>query len=63
MAADADGDGKLSKTEYLAFLHPEHEPKMRDVVIKVSPVTNDKNNLYLLRNHTLTQKYPIFTCE
>ncbi|CAH8465052.1 unnamed protein product [Schistosoma margrebowiei] len=63
MAADADGDGKLSKLEYLAFLHPEHEPKMRDVVIKVSPVTNYKNNFYLLRNYTLTQKYPIFTCE
>ncbi|XP_018648565.1 EF hand containing protein [Schistosoma mansoni] len=44
IVADADGDGKLSKLEYLAFLHPEHEPKMRDVVIKETMEEVDKNN-------------------
>ncbi|KAK4474121.1 hypothetical protein MN116_003425 [Schistosoma mekongi] len=42
--ADVDGDGKLSKEEYLAFLHPEYEPRMRQVIIKETMEDVDKNN-------------------
>nr|CAH8829737.1 unnamed protein product [Trichobilharzia regenti] len=42
--ADTDGDGKLSKEEFLAFLHPEHEPKMRDVIVKETMEEVDKNH-------------------
>ncbi|KAK4474118.1 hypothetical protein MN116_003423 [Schistosoma mekongi] len=42
--ADVDGDGKLSKEEYLAFLHPKQDPKMRQVVIKETMEDVDKNN-------------------
>ena len=33
--ADADGDGKLSKEEYPAFLYPEHHDFMADHVTGV----------------------------
>ena len=33
--ADTDGDGKLTKEEFAAFLHPEEFEHMRDVVIEV----------------------------
>lgn len=34
--ADKDGDGKLTKEEFAAFLHPEEFEEMRDIVIDVS---------------------------
>ncbi len=34
--ADANGDGKLDKEEFAAFLHPEEFPHMRDIVVEVS---------------------------
>jgi hypothetical protein len=33
--ADLDQDGKLNKTEYSDFLHPEEVAYMRDIVIIV----------------------------
>ncbi|VDO01159.1 unnamed protein product [Rodentolepis nana] len=33
--ADKDGDGKLTKEEFAAFLHPEEFEEMRDIVIDV----------------------------
>lgn len=41
--ADEDKDGRLSKLELLSFLHPEHFPKMRDVVVKETMEDVDKN--------------------
>lgn len=34
--ADTNGDGKLTKEEFAAFLHPEEFDHMRDIVIGVS---------------------------
>jgi len=42
-AADGDKDGKLNKTEYGDFLHPEESKKMRDIVINESLIDVDKN--------------------
>lgn len=34
--ADLDGDGSLNLEEFVAFIHPEEVPRMRDIVIEVS---------------------------
>lgn len=34
--ADVDRDGKLTKEEFAAFLHPEEHEHMKDVVVLVS---------------------------
>ena len=35
-AADLDKDGKLSKEEFSAFIHPEETEHMKDIVVLVS---------------------------
>ncbi|RMZ96518.1 Calumenin [Brachionus plicatilis] len=42
-AADFDGDGKLSRTEYSDFLHPEESKTMRQIVIDETIEDLDKN--------------------
>lgn len=34
--ADSDSDGKLTKEEFAAFLHPEEHEHMKDIVVLVS---------------------------
>lgn len=36
--ADTDNDGKLTKEEFAAFLHPEEHEHMKDIVVLVSLV-------------------------
>lgn len=36
--ADKDGDDRLSKEEFMDFLHPEDAEHMRDIVVMVSNV-------------------------
>ena len=44
-AADVDGDGKLSKTEFFSFSHPEDNlDKMGEAVVKTAKDTKDKNS-------------------
>ena len=31
--ADGNSDGRLNKTEFQAFLHPEESERMRDIVV------------------------------
>ena len=38
-----DGDGKLSKTEFLSFSHPEEDQGMYDAVVKSLLRNKDKN--------------------
>ncbi len=33
--ADKDGDGSLTKVEFVDFLHPEDAEHMRDIVVEV----------------------------
>jgi len=42
-AADKDSDGKLSKTEFLSFSHPEEDQGMYDAVVKSLLRNKDKN--------------------
>lgn len=42
-AADKDRDGKLTKTEYLAFTHPEEDPEMIRPVLALTLKSKDKN--------------------
>lgn len=42
--ADGDGDGLLTKEEFMHFLHPEEAEHMRDVVVDETLEDIDKNN-------------------
>ncbi|XP_078712567.1 calumenin-B-like isoform X1 [Lampetra fluviatilis] len=42
-AADVDGDGRASRNEYAAFLHPEEHPHMRNLVVTETIEDIDKN--------------------
>ncbi|CAH0557689.1 unnamed protein product [Brassicogethes aeneus] len=42
-AADADGDGSLSKNEWLSFSHPEEHPAMLPVILKQTLRDKDKD--------------------
>lgn len=44
--ADEDHDGKLTKEEFAAFLHPEEHEHMKDIVVLVSG--SDLSGEYLL---------------
>ena len=41
--ADKDGNNALSAEEYAAFLHPENNPHMRDLVVEETLEDIDKN--------------------
>ena len=41
--SNQDGDGKLSKTEFLSFSHPEEDQGMYDAVVKSLLRNKDKN--------------------
>lgn len=42
--ADKNGDDKLNKEEFAAFLHPEEKPQMQDVVLSETIEDIDKDN-------------------
>ena len=44
-AADLDKDGKLSKKEFEAFLHPEEIDHMKDIVVLVGSKSKTKNEM------------------
>ena len=41
--ADLDGDQKLSKEEFVAFLHPENNEAMKDIVVEETLEDIDKD--------------------
>lgn len=45
-AADVDGDGLLSKEEFISFLHPEESVHMKDIVVyeTMDDMDKDKDN-------------------
>lgn len=45
-AADVDGDGLLSKEEFVSFLHPEENDYMKDIVVyeTMDDMDTDKDN-------------------
>lgn len=45
-AADVDGDGLLSKEEFISFLHPEESVHMKDIVVyeTIDDMDKDKDN-------------------
>lgn len=45
-AADVDGDGLLSKEEFVSFLHPEESDHMKDIVVyeTMDDMDTDKDN-------------------
>lgn len=42
-AADRNGDGVLTKEEFLSFTHPEEDPKMMPVVVEHTLEEKDTN--------------------
>lgn len=52
-AADIDGDGLLSKTEFISFLHPEESVHMKDIVIyeTMDDMDTDKDNKISLEEY------------
>ncbi|KAG6458346.1 hypothetical protein O3G_MSEX010816, partial [Manduca sexta] len=51
--ADADQDGSLNRTEFAAFLHPEENPTMRDVVVleTLEDIDKDKDGKVSLEEY------------
>lgn len=43
-AADVDGDGLLSKEEFVSFLHPEESDHMKDIVVYETMEDMDTDN-------------------
>jgi len=51
--ADSDHDGKLTKIEFQAFLHPEDADHMRDIVVTetIEDIDKDKDGLVSLKEY------------
>ena len=51
--ADKDSDGKLSKDEFAAFLHPENDESMKDIVVEetMEDIDKDKDGFLSLEEY------------
>ena len=56
-SADSNQDDKLSKEEFMDFLHPEDAEHMRDIVVMVGPTFTFTFSLCRRRTHEIYRSY------